>query len=137
MLTTFDADEFVVRGLEAGAIGFLLKDSSPAEIVDAILHVHAGEGMLSPSVARQLIAIVAGDGEAGARRAAARARLAELSPRERDVALAIGRGAVQRRDRRARCTSASGRSSPTPRSCWRSSASTTACRSRCSSTRRS
>ena len=93
VLTTFDADELVVRGLEAGAVGFLLKDSSPAEIIDAILHVHAGEGMLSPSVARQLIAIVAGDGEAGQRRATAQAQLADLSPRELDVARAIGRGA--------------------------------------------
>jgi DNA-binding NarL/FixJ family response regulator len=92
VLTTFDADELVVRGLEAGALGFLLKDSSPAEIVSAIEHVHAGEGMLSPSVARQLIAMVAGDGEASARREDARRRLAELSPRERDVALAIGQG---------------------------------------------
>ena len=49
--------------------------------------------MLSPSVARQLIAMVAGDGEAGVRREAARARLAELSPRELEVARAIGRGA--------------------------------------------
>ena len=48
--------------------------------------------MLSPSVARQLIAMVAGDGEASERREDARRRLAELSPRERDVALAIGRG---------------------------------------------
>jgi DNA-binding NarL/FixJ family response regulator len=93
VLTTFDADELVVRGLEAGAVGFLLKDSSPAEIVEAILRVHDGEGMLSPSVARQLIAIVAGDGAAGERRADARARLADLSPRELDVAHAIGRGA--------------------------------------------
>ena len=93
LLTTFDADELVVRGLEAGAVGFLLKDSSPSEIVEAILHVHAGEGMLSPSVARQLIALVAGDGVAGAKREAARAKLAELSPRELDVARAIGRGA--------------------------------------------
>jgi DNA-binding NarL/FixJ family response regulator len=93
VLTTFDADELVVRGLEAGALGFLLKDSSPAEIVNAIVRVHEGEGMLSPSVARQLIALVAGDGRAGAKREAARARLAELSPRERDVANAIGRGA--------------------------------------------
>jgi DNA-binding NarL/FixJ family response regulator len=93
VLTTFDADELVVRGVEAGAVGFLLKDSSPGEIVEAILHVHAGDAMLSPSVARQLIAIVAGDGEAGERRVAARARLSELSPRELDVAYAIGRGA--------------------------------------------
>jgi DNA-binding NarL/FixJ family response regulator len=93
VLTTFDADELVVRGLEAGALGFLLKDSSPAEIVNAIVRVHEGEGMLSPSVARQLIAMVAGDGVAGARREAARAKLSDLSPRELDVARAIGRGA--------------------------------------------
>ena len=93
VLTTFDADELVVRGLEAGAVGFLLKDSSPAEIVEAILHVPAGEGMLSPSVGRQLIALVAGVGVAGERRESARARLAELSPRELEVARAIGRGA--------------------------------------------
>ncbi len=92
MLTTFDADEYVVRGLEAGAIGFLLKDTSPAEIVRAIEHAHAGETMLSPTVARQLVAMIAGDPEVGSRREAARRRLAELSAREHDVALAIGRG---------------------------------------------
>jgi DNA-binding NarL/FixJ family response regulator len=92
LLTTFDADELVLRGLEAGAVGFLLKDTAPAEIVRAIHAVHAGEGMLSPTVARQLIALVAGDGEAGARREEARRRLAELSPREREVAIAIGEG---------------------------------------------
>jgi DNA-binding NarL/FixJ family response regulator len=92
VLTTFDADELVVRGLEAGAAGFLLKDSEPAEIVRAIHHVHQGDGTLSPSVARRLIAMIAGDAEAGTRREGARRRLAQLSPRERDVALAIGRG---------------------------------------------
>jgi DNA-binding NarL/FixJ family response regulator len=92
VLTTFDADEHVVRALEAGATGFLLKDSSPAEIVQAIGHVHAGESMLSPRVARQLVALVAGDGEAGKRRDASQQRLSDLSPREREVALAIGRG---------------------------------------------
>jgi DNA-binding NarL/FixJ family response regulator len=92
VLTTFDADEFVVRGLEAGAAGFLLKDSEPAEIVRAIHHVHQGDGTLSPSVARRLIAMIAGDAEAGTRREGARRRLAQLSPRERDVALEIGRG---------------------------------------------
>ena len=49
VLTTFDADELVVRGLEAGAIGFLLKDTSPAEIVRAIEHAHAGESRSPPA----------------------------------------------------------------------------------------
>jgi DNA-binding NarL/FixJ family response regulator len=92
VLTTFDADELVIRGLEAGAIGYLLKDSTPAEIVRAIRHAHAGESLLSPAVARRLVAMVAGNGRAGARREEARRRLAGLSPRERDVAMAIGRG---------------------------------------------
>lgn len=92
VLTTFDADELVLRALHAGAAGFLLKDTPPAEIVRAIELVHAGEGMLSPSVTRRLIAMVVGDSDAGARTEHARERLATLSPRERDVALAVGRG---------------------------------------------
>jgi DNA-binding NarL/FixJ family response regulator len=92
VLTTFDADELVLRALQAGAAGFLLKDTPPAEIVRAIERVHAGDGMLSPAVTRRLIAMVAGDSDAGARADRARERLATLSPRERDVALAVGRG---------------------------------------------
>jgi DNA-binding NarL/FixJ family response regulator len=92
VLTTFDADELVVRALQAGASGFLLKDTAPEEIVRAIELVHAGDGMLSPAVARRLIALVAGDSDAGARQESARERLAGLSAREREVALAVGRG---------------------------------------------
>lgn len=92
VLTTFDADELVLRALQAGAAGFLLKDTPPAEIVRAIERVHAGDAMLSPGVTRRLIALVAGDADAAARAEAARARMATLSPRERDVALAVGRG---------------------------------------------
>ncbi|MDX6683198.1 MAG: hypothetical protein QOG94_3237, partial [Solirubrobacteraceae bacterium] len=92
VLTTFDADELVLRALQAGAAGFLLKDTPPAEIVRAIELVHAGDGMLSPAVTRRLISLVAGDHDAGARVEHARDRLATLSPRERDVALAVGRG---------------------------------------------
>ncbi|HEX2413011.1 MAG TPA: response regulator transcription factor [Solirubrobacteraceae bacterium] len=92
VLTTFDADELVLRALQAGAAGFLLKDTPPAEIVRGIELVHAGDGMLSPAVTRRLISTVAGDSDAGARTDHARDRLATLSPRERDVALAVGRG---------------------------------------------
>jgi DNA-binding NarL/FixJ family response regulator len=92
VLTTFDADELVVRALRAGAAGFLLKDTPPPEIVQAIEHVHAGDSSLSPAVARRLIALVAGDADAGTRYERARDRLATLSPREREVALAVGRG---------------------------------------------
>jgi DNA-binding NarL/FixJ family response regulator len=89
VLTTFDADELVLRALRAGAAGFLLKDTPPADIVRSIEHVHAGDGTLSPGVARQLIALVADD---GGRREEARARLNALSAREREVAEAVGRG---------------------------------------------
>ena len=92
VLTTFDADELVLRALQAGAAGFLLKDTPPAEIVRAIELVHAGDGMLSPAVTRRLISLVAGDSDAGARAEQARDRMATLSPREHDVALAVGRG---------------------------------------------
>jgi DNA-binding NarL/FixJ family response regulator len=89
VLTTFDADELVLRALRAGAAGFLLKDTPPAEIVRAIEHVHAGEGSLSPNVTRRLIALVADD---GGRREAARAKLESLSAREREVAHLVGQG---------------------------------------------
>jgi DNA-binding NarL/FixJ family response regulator len=92
VLTTFDADELVLRALQAGATGFLLKDTPPAEIVRAIELVHAGDGMLSPAITRRLISLVAGDSDAAARIDHARDRLAALSPREHDVALAVGRG---------------------------------------------
>jgi len=92
VLTTFDADELVLRALQAGAAGFLLKHTPPADIVRAIELVHAGDSMLSPTVTRRLIAMVAGDTDAGARVDEARARLATLSPREHDVALAVGQG---------------------------------------------
>jgi DNA-binding NarL/FixJ family response regulator len=90
VLTTFDTDELVLRALRAGAAGFLLKDTPPAEIVRAVELVHAGDGMLSPAVTRQLIALVASEG--GARHDGARDLLEALSPREREVALAVGRG---------------------------------------------
>jgi DNA-binding NarL/FixJ family response regulator len=92
VLTTFDADELVLRALQAGAAGFLLKDTPPAEIVRAIELVHEGDGMLSPAVTRRVISLVAGDSDAGARRDRARDLMATLSPREHDVALAVGRG---------------------------------------------
>jgi DNA-binding NarL/FixJ family response regulator len=94
VLTTFDADEHVLRALGDGASGFLLKDTSPARIVEAIEKVAAGEAMLSPSVTAQLIRRVAQtpSTDATAERSRAAARLASLSERERDVAVAVGRG---------------------------------------------
>ena len=92
ILTTFDADELVLRALQAGAAGFLLKDTAPAGIVAAIQAVHAGDGSLSPAIARRLIALVAGDPDTAARQEQARRRLAPLTPREHQVAAAIAHG---------------------------------------------
>jgi DNA-binding NarL/FixJ family response regulator len=91
VLTTFDADEYVLRALRAGASGFLLKDTPPAEILRAVAQVAAGEPILSPSVTRQLIAHI-GDTGANARRQHARELLARLSEREREVAITVGLG---------------------------------------------
>jgi DNA-binding NarL/FixJ family response regulator len=91
ILTTFDADEHVFGALEAGADGFLLKDTPPAEIVAAIRRVASGDPMLSPSVTRTLIQRVRADG-AEHRSAQAEGRLAMLTAREREVALAVARG---------------------------------------------
>ncbi|MFC9701578.1 MULTISPECIES: response regulator transcription factor [Streptomyces] len=97
VLTTFHADEQVLRALRAGAAGFVLKDTPPAEIVAAVRRVAAGDPVLSPAVTRQLMTHVAGeqdrpDRREESRRAAVTARLAELAVREREVAVAVGRG---------------------------------------------
>ena len=90
MLTTFDADEYVVRALGAGASGFLLKDTPPEAIVDAVRKVASGDPMLSPAITtsliRQLTSRTDGDRSAGALRA-----VEALTDREREVAMAVGR----------------------------------------------
>ena len=91
VLTTFDADDQVRAALAAGAVGFLLKDTPPAQIVEAIAKVADGEPMLSPSVTRGLISRLREE-EGEDRSATARGRLAALTEREHDVALAVGRG---------------------------------------------
>jgi len=90
VLTTFDADDYVLRALAAGASGFLLKDTAPELIVDAIHRVAAGEPMLSPSVTETLIAQVTT--QQSPDRTAAIVRLQRLTEREHEVALAVGRG---------------------------------------------
>ncbi|GGO91967.1 response regulator [Wenjunlia tyrosinilytica] len=90
MLTTFHSDENVLSALRAGAAGFLLKDTPPREIVDAVRKVAAGDPVLSPPVIQQLISAVATD--TGEKRHGARARLGLLGEREREVAAAVGKG---------------------------------------------
>jgi len=91
VLTTFHLDDYVFGALRAGASGFLLKDTSPVEIVQAVHLVAAGEAMLSPAVTRRLIEHY-GEGSVGARRAAAATAVQRLTERERDVAVEVGRG---------------------------------------------
>ncbi|CAO5162517.1 DNA-binding response regulator [Frankia sp. AiPs1] len=91
VLTTFDADEEVLAALAAGAAGFLLKDTPPADIVHAIERVANGDPMLSPSVTRRLINL-AGARAGTSARDTARARLSALTEREFEVALALGKG---------------------------------------------
>ena len=91
VLTTFDSDDMVLKALQAGASGFLLKDTPPERMIEAITKVDAGETTLSPSVLAQVVAAAtrtAGDG----RIEAANKLLGTLTDREREVALAIGQG---------------------------------------------
>lgn len=95
VLTTFDADDMVVQALRAGAHGFLLKDTEPHRLVEAVRLVASGEPILSPSVVAQLMSHVAGADDGGAdeqRRRQARDQLGLLTDREGEVARAVGRG---------------------------------------------
>lgn len=89
VLTTFNTDDYVVRALRLGADGFLLKDADPARLVEAIRRVDAGEPMLAPAVTSALIAAIT---DAPATRAAASDALAQLTDREREVAVLMADG---------------------------------------------
>lgn len=91
VLTTFDADDYVVGAVAAGADGFVLKDTPPAEIIAAIRAVAAGQPMLSPAATASLIRQVRSDNGTD-RSEQARARLSSLTPREHEVAVAVGKG---------------------------------------------
>jgi DNA-binding NarL/FixJ family response regulator len=91
VLTTFDLDEYVYQALRAGASGFLLKDADPADLVDAVRVVAAGEGLLAPSVTRRLIEAFARGGLAPAPTRPP-GPPAGLTPREVEVLTLIARG---------------------------------------------
>lgn len=91
VLTTFDLDRYVFGALAAGAAGFLLKDTPPLELIEAVRIIAQGHAMLSPRDTRRLIDRYA-RGDHQGRQAAARQRLAGLSPREQEVAAAVARG---------------------------------------------
>jgi DNA-binding NarL/FixJ family response regulator len=91
VLTTFEADDYVLRALRAGASGFLLKDTPPGDIVRALRTVAAGDPILSPTITRRLIGHVTDSG-IDTRRRDARQQLDRLTNREREVAVAVGLG---------------------------------------------
>jgi len=91
ILTTFDLDEYVVEALRAGASGFLLKDTPPAELVHGIRVVAAGDALLAPAVTRRLLEnVVRRLGPHGGRETPA--ALTELTPRELEVLGLVARG---------------------------------------------
>ncbi|WP_376713690.1 LuxR C-terminal-related transcriptional regulator [Janibacter limosus] len=94
ILTTFDADDDVMRALQHGADGFLLKDTPPDRLVEAVRLVAAGQSILSPSVTTSVLNSVrtARETATSSTREEARTRLARLTDRELDVARAVGSG---------------------------------------------
>ncbi|HEY0248848.1 MAG TPA: response regulator transcription factor [Gryllotalpicola sp.] len=104
MLTTFDIDDYVFQALQAGASGFLLKDALPAELVDAVRIVAAGEGLLSPRLTRLVIERFARAPQAQASRPAptpparpnghphGQAELGELTQRENEILMLVAQG---------------------------------------------
>lgn len=91
VLTTFDHDDVLMRALDAGAAGFLLKTAAPREIIAAIHDIAAGEGALSPRSARQVVERLQRDERIAERRAAV-AALRRLTPRELDIVRRVATG---------------------------------------------
>ena len=93
VLTTFDLDEYVYAALRAGASGFLLKDTSPENLLEAIRVVAAGDALLAPSVTRRLIGEFTSKAAApGPNRTEAAAALSVLTDREREVLVEVAHG---------------------------------------------
>lgn len=89
VLTTFDLDAYVYGALRAGASGFLLKDTSPATLLDAITIVAAGDALLAPSITRRLIAEFTRQPQPAQRPAR---DLGDTTPREQEVLTVIATG---------------------------------------------
>jgi DNA-binding NarL/FixJ family response regulator len=91
ILTTFDLDEYVHEALRAGASGFLLKDTLPAELLTAVRVVAAGDALIAPRITRRLIAEFARQPDP-ATKAASHAALEQLTEREREVLELVAKG---------------------------------------------
>ena len=93
VLTTFALDEYVFGALRAGASGFLLKDARPEDLIAAVHVVARGDALLDPAVTRSVVERFGAEPDPDP---AAEARLAELSPREREVLLLLVEGISNR-----------------------------------------
>jgi len=89
ILTTFESDEYVYRALRAGASGFLVKDTEPAELIQAVRIIARGDALLSPGVTRRLIADIASRPEPVHPPATL---LNQLTAREREVVTLVAAG---------------------------------------------
>ena len=90
ILTTFEADEYVYEALRAGASGFLVKDTDPGELLQAVRVVARDDALLSPAITRRLIADIVSRPRSGA--APSRERLVRLTQRELEVLTLVGTG---------------------------------------------
>lgn len=94
ILTTFDLDEYVYAGLQAGASGFLLKDARPTELLSAIRNVAAGDAVVAPSATRRLLEHVLPALPDTPQGSGPDPRLSVLTEREIDVLIEIADGAT-------------------------------------------
>ena len=92
ILTTFESDEYVYQAIRAGASGFLVKDTEPADLIQAVRVVARGDALLSPSVTRRLITDLATRPERPPSSDISRRALARLTDREREVLALVAEG---------------------------------------------
>ncbi|YCH09907.1 response regulator [Arthrobacter sp. alpha11c] len=88
ILTTFELDEYIAEAVRAGAAGFLVKDTEPAELIRAVQVVHDGDALLSPSVTRRIMAQLASQSRAAGKVIP----LEQVTEREREVLALVGEG---------------------------------------------
>jgi DNA-binding NarL/FixJ family response regulator len=88
ILTTFELDEYIAEAVRAGAAGFLVKDTEPAELIRAVRVVHDGDALLSPSVTRRIMAQLASQSRAAAKAVP----LGQVTDREQEVLALVGEG---------------------------------------------
>ena len=93
ILTTFDLDEYAFAGLRAGASGFLLKDTRPAELAEAIRTVASGEAVVSPRITQRMLEMFATSlPNSGTPAQASDPRIDSLTPREKEILVLMSQG---------------------------------------------